>query len=245
MDTSFWTALNPNILQLETIKAMHGQCLYRLAVLATGASILRSNQNIDDAITDRNNRRHYNWAGSWRSKPIKQEDAELLKLIRVQVNYNESSPRVNGTGIFKIRIEEPYIQFYSRHEKPLLELANELKFGDNSHFHSIMRPINKDNEQFLLDGYTLRKNKVEWPYRILIRDGRYSSESKTQIANYLTNLGTDIKVPNGLWDQLSKGGWIWGGYVYVRDKNIATVLGMMDPRLVSKIEEFKTVESSG
>lgn len=220
---------------------MHGHYLYRLAIQVVGCSILRNNQDIEDAIHWRNNKhRDYNWGGSWRKKPIGNDDSNLLKIIKDQLVYNETSPRVNGHDLLKVRIEEPYIQFYSAQEQVLKDLASRLLYNNNLHFHSIMSPESVEKEKLILEGFTLRKNKVKWPYRILMRDGKYSLESKNQIASYLKNLGSDIKVPQGLWEQLEKGNWIWGGYIYVHDKNIATVLGMMDPRLIAKIEEFKS-----
>lgn len=241
MDISYWTGLNPNILKQETVKLMHGHYLYRLAIQVVGCSILRNNQDIEDAIHWRNNKhRDYNWGGSWRKKPIGNDDSNLLKIIKDQLVYNETSPRVNGHDLLKVRIEEPYIQFYSAQEQVLKDLASRLLYNNNLHFHSIMSPESVEKEKLILEGFTLRKNKVKWPYRILMRDGKYSLESKNQIASYLKNLGSDIKVPQGLWEQLEKGNWIWGGYIYVHDKNIATVLGMMDPRLIAKIEEFKS-----
>ena len=220
---------------------MHGHYLYRLAIQVVGCSILRNNQDIEDAIHWRNNKhRDYNWGGSWRKKPIGNDDSNLLKIIKDQLVYNETSPRVNGHELLKVRIEEPYIQFYSAQEQVLKDLAGRLLYSNNLHFHSIMSPESAEKEKLILEGFTLRKNKVKWPYRILMRDGKYSLENKNQIASYLKNLGSDIKVPQGLWSQLEKGNWIWGGYIYVHDKNIATVLGMMDPRLIAKIEEFKS-----
>jgi hypothetical protein len=242
MDISYWTGLNPNILQQETVKLMHGHYLYRLAIQVVGCSILRNNQDIEDAITWRNHKqRDYNWAGSWRKKPIGNDDSNLLKIIKESLIRNELESKANGHELLKIRIEEPYIQFYSSNEQVLKDLASQLVYGNNFHFYSIMWPESIEKEKLILDGFTLRKNKVKWPYRILMRDGKYSLENKGQIASYLKNLGDDIKVPKGLWEQLEKGAWIWGGYIYVYDKNIATVLGMMDPRLIAKIEEFKSL----
>jgi hypothetical protein len=243
MDTSYWTALNPNILRLDTIKLMHSRYVHRLAVRAVGCSILRNSQDVDAAIEFRNNNyKNYNWGGSWRRKPVTKEDASLLKLIGEQIHHEEMSPRVKGMETIKIRIEEPDVQFYASDEKSLIGIANKLKFGDNSHFISIMTPAQKEHEKFLLDGFTLRKTKVLWPYRVLFRDGKYSSETKAQIASYLRNLEDQIKVPRNLWEQLEKGAWIWGGYVYVHDKSLALMLGLIDGRLISKIEEFKVVE---
>jgi hypothetical protein len=175
-------------------------------------------------------------------KPVTKEDASLLKLIGEQIHHEEMSPRVKGMETIKIRIEEPDVQFYASDEKSLIGIANKLKFGDNRHFISIMTPAQKEHEKFLLDGFTLRKTKVLWPYRVLFRDGKYSSETKAQIVSYLKNLEDQVKVPRNLWEQLEKGAWIWGGYIYVHDKSLALMLGLIDGRLISKIEEFKVVE---
>lgn len=240
MDTSYWTALNPNIKFQKTSKAAYGHCVYRLSIHVVGASALRQNQNLNDAIAWRNNRaRDYNWGGSWRKKMVSKQDADLLALVKEQLDYNEMSVRIPNSGI-KVRIEEPTIHFYSRSELPLRNLAAKLSYGNNAHFVSLMRPENAEQERLMLDGFTLRKNKVEWSYRIVMRDGRYSQDTKDQVANYLTALGDQIKVPKGLWDQLNRGAWIWGGYIYAHDRNLSTMLSLIDARIVSKVEEFKS-----
>jgi hypothetical protein len=244
MDTSYWTALNPDIKFQDTLKVTYGHCLYRLSIHAVGASALRQNQNLSDAITWRNNRaRDYNWGGSWRKKLVTKEDADLLALIKEQIDYNEMYARIPKNGI-KVRIEEPNIHFYSRHELPLRGIAAKLSCRDNSHFVSLMRPASPEHEQIILDGFTIRKNKIEWPYRIIMRDGRYDESSKKQISNYLKALGDQIKVPRGLWEQLEKGGWIWGGYIYVHDRNLSTMLSLIDSRVVSRVEEFKSADTT-
>ena len=242
MDTSYWTALNPNIIQLDTVKLMHGKYIHRMAVRAVGCSILRHAQDVESAIESRNaNYKNYNWGGSWRRKPVTKEDATILKLIKEQIDHEEMSPRVRGMEQIKIRIEEPDVQFYSTDIKSLAAIANSLQYGDNSHFISIMTPADKSHEKYLRDGFVLRKTKISWPFRVLFRDGKYNQETKTQISNYLKNLGDHVKVPRNLWEQLERGAWIWGGYVYVQDKGLATMLGLIDGRLISKIEEFKVV----
>lgn len=244
MDTSYWTALNPDIKFQNTLKVAYGHCLYRLSVQAVGASALRQNQNLADAIAWRNNRaRDYNWGGSWRAKLVTKEDADLLTLIKEQIDYHEMSDRIPKSGI-KVRIEEPNIHFYCRNELPLRDLAKKLSCRNNSHFVSLMRPASVEHEKIMLDGFTIRNKKIEWPYRIIMRDGRYSESSKTQISNYLKALGDQIKVPNSLWEQLEKGAWIWGGYIYAHDRNLSTMLSLIDPRLVSRVEEFKSIDTT-
>ena len=244
MDTSYWTALNPDIQQLETRKLMHGKYCYRLAVFAVGCAILRQTNDIDRAIEFRNSSRSYNWAGSWRRSPITTGDADKLRHLRGVMTYADTALCLNDFPNVKIRVEEPHIQFYSTSPKELEQVARLLVYGDNSHFTSIMMPKDSDALDNLLNGYTLRKRNSEWPYRILFRDGRYSPETKATLRAYLSNLESEIKVPPNLWTQLDKPGWIWGGYVYVRDSGLATMLNMIDGRLVSKVEEYKTLDNS-
>jgi hypothetical protein len=118
-------------------------------VRAVGCSILRNQQDVDAAIEFRNaNYRNYNWGGSWRRKPVSKEDASLLKLIRERINIEDMSSRVKGLELFKVRIEEPDVQFYSRDEKSLMSIANDQKFGDNTHFVSIKAPAHQSHEKF-------------------------------------------------------------------------------------------------
>ena len=239
MDTSFWTALNPDIQFLQTRKAMHGRYIYRLVICSVGSSILRQQVDLDREIGFHNASRSYNWAGSWRKKPINARDSDLLRLVQSRLEYQEVGVRVEGPYDIKMRIEEPFVQFYTTDEKSLQWLAAQLTYDDNSHFVSIMRPATVDEAHLLSDGYILRTRKSEWRYRITFRDGRYSEETKNTIKTYLQNLDQEVKVPKNLWSQLDKPGWIWGGYVYVKDQGLATMLKMIDGRLVSKVEEFK------
>jgi hypothetical protein len=126
-------------------------------------------------------------------------------------------------------------------EEPLLRFAETIRFQDNTHFVSIMRPQSEFARKLILDGFVIRKNATEWPYRLVLRDGKYNSELKSQLAALLKNLGDEVKVPTALASQLGKGGWIWGGYVYFKDPQLSSVFGMMDPRLIGKVEEFRAV----
>jgi hypothetical protein len=245
MDILFWTALNPDIKQLETTKVMHRYYLHRLAIRAPGASMLRHDGDLDRQIEKRNNAASYNYGGSWRRNKLSDHDIELLKFVkeRIQeINNPEvpARPPLLGDPI-RVRIEDPNIQFYARSELVLKNLANTLRWKDDQHFVSIMSPTNAANEKFLLDGFVLRKREIQWPFRIVFRDGRYSAETKQQLLSYLTALGDQVRVPKGLSEQLTKGGWIWGGYIYVHDPHLQSMLALIDTRLVSKVEEFKSL----
>jgi hypothetical protein len=247
MDISFWTALHPSIQLLDTNRLLHGKYLYRLAVRAPGCSLLRSNGDLDQLAENRNAQtKNYNYGGSWNAPSrslVLPKDVVMLKRIRNCANQLIEGSR-GGIESFKMRLEEPTVQFYTSNEHELKLIAQSLSNSkDNTHLESIMMPRDDFSRSLLLDGYVLRKKPIEWTHRIMMRDGRYSMDTKTQLKNYLINLGDSIKVPKNLWSHLDKGGWIWGGYIYVKDPTLATVLGMIDTNLIAKIEEFKTMPS--
>ena len=220
---------------------MHRHYLYRLAIHAPGASMLRHDGDIDQLVEKRN--AAYNYGGSWHRRTLTSDNVDFLKFVKSRIQDHETTvtrtPVVSGD--IRMRIEDPNIQFYSRNDLALRNLANSLRWKDNSHFVSIMAPTNSANAKFLLDGFVLRKREIEWPYRIVFRDGRYSKETKQQLLNYFNALGDQIRVPKGLSEQLSKGGWIWGGYIYVHDPHLQSILTLIEPRLVAKVEEFKSL----
>jgi hypothetical protein len=218
---------------------MHGRYIYRLAISAVGSSILRTNRDLEKEVEFHNTSRSYNWAGSWRKKPISPGDSSLLQLIRSQLEYQEVGVRVKGPHDIKMRIEEPCVQFYALEEEPLKQLASALIHEHNGHLINVMRPANADDANMLSNGYILRTRPSEWQYRVTLRDGKYSEQTKNTIKSYLMNLDQEVKVPQNLWLQLDNSGWIWGGYIYVKDAGLATILKLIDSRLVSKVEEFK------
>ena len=237
MDLSYWTALRPDIKVVHTNRLMYSEYICRLEVRAPGCSILRDlDKDIDKAAAERNGlMRFANFGGSWRrnkSDALTSADTDLLKHIKKNL--------LNLTGM-KIRIEEPSMQFYAKGENDLKSLAHHLRWDDNKHFTNVMLPENEAGKQLIQDGYVLRKMAAEWPYRIVMRDGRYSDQTKQQLKTYLEQLGPDlVKVPESLWGHLDKGVWIWSGYVYVKDPDLASMFTMINPNLVAKIEEFRT-----
>ena len=236
MDTLFWTALNPKIRILDTVKMMYGQHLYRLEIQAEGASILRDLES--DIVTEVTNRnllaRTVNYGGSWRrNKPVSVDRIPLLEKIREVMLTNPGN---------KTRIEGDSLQFYTPDEVAIKKLARQMIYLDNSHISSIMRPTTPALADILRAGKVLRKNPPEYKYRLMIRDGRYSEESKENLLNWVDQMGDAVRIPVSLRENLEKGrhGYIWGGYIYVNDPRLEVMLRMIEPRLIGKIEEFHT-----
>jgi hypothetical protein len=234
MDTLFWTAFNPNIQLLETKKPMHGNCLYRLCIWANGSSLLRERDaDLVELVKMRNQSRRYNPGGSWRMpRQITSDDTELLQIVKQARDAISDS--------VKVRIEDPCVQFYSADPQPLQDLATQLAYRDNGHFYSWMRPANPTSHAVLLEGKVIRKRPPKFQYKVIIRDGKFSDQTRTGLKNWLGHQSADeVHAPRALMNMLSSNHrFIWGGYIYINDLRNATFLGMIDPNLVAKIEEF-------
>jgi hypothetical protein len=235
MDTLFWTAFNPDIRLLETRRPMHGKCLYRFTVSVHGSAVLRDrDHSLNELIDARNHRsRYYNSGGSWRNpRPIAPSDYTLLNIMR--------NARETLSDQIVVRIEEPNVSFYCADQGPLKDLALALQFNDNSHFTSWTAPADDESLKLLQDGKVIKLRPTKYKYKIVFRDGSYSDQTREGLIKWIEHQdSTEVGVPNNLTRSLSSNHrFIWGGYIYVNDPRHATILSMIDPRLVAKLEEF-------
>lgn len=245
MDTLYWTGLNPDIKFSHTTRMMYGQFLYKLSFEIPGSNLLRFKGDLNELVEQRN-RRSYNYGGSWRQpRPIDLRDRQLLALAKTVVDELSEEPDVAPRGgivqPIRVRIEEPNVHFYTTSVQDMVILSKKMLFDNNRHFAGVTHPADANSATLMKDGFVLRKKDFDWKFKVVLRDGRYSEDTKTQLANYLTELGSEVKVPLGLTRQLDRGGWIWGGYFYTNDPQLTTIVSLINPGLVSKIEEFKVV----
>lgn len=239
MDTLYWTGLNPNIKFLHSTRMMYGQFLYKLSYEVPGSNLLRIKGDLD-ALIEQRNLRSYNYGGSWRQlKRISHENHELLTLTKSVME--ELSDGSNSS--VRVRVEEPNIHFYTTSVQDMVDISKKMLAQDNSHLVSVTCPADSDSAKLMQDGFVLRKTEFEWKHKIVLRDGRYSDDTKQQLYNFLIGLGDEVKAPLGLLRQLEHGGWIWGGYFYTNDPQLTTIVSLINPRLVGKVEEFKVVPS--
>jgi hypothetical protein len=189
--------------------------------------------DLDELVKARNRAKNYNPGGSWRlSKTITQNDCELLQVIK--------QARDSLGENVKVRIEDPYVQFYSAEEQLLQNLAQQIQHKQNDHFFSWMCPADQQAQDVLLQGKVIRKRPLKYQYKVVIRDGKYSEQTRSGLKNWLQYQEKEhVHAPKALIHMLSSNHrFIWGGYIYVNDLRTATLIGLIDPGLVSKIEEF-------
>lgn len=234
-----WKNLIPNIKILPTQKLFFKQYLYKLELLAYGGQCITTQTPIDITLEFRKKTyRTINYGGSWGAKI----NANLINADLEWLQYLQSfkhDPRVK----FKIRVEEPNIQFYSSDEQELLDFVNNIDPKFKSYVVSITRPKNDEEQKLLESGKKIVKKSPAYRYKIAIRDGKYNLDVKQQVLNYLDNLGDLVRIPNHFRSEFTKSySNTWDCYIYSNDVNITTFMQLIDPYLIRTITEMASVE---
>ena len=112
------------------------------------------------------------------------------------------------------------------------------------HIESVSGPEDAAAESVLNSGAIIRKKDIGYRYKIIIRDGRYSSEDKHTLMTYLNNLGPDtVKVSSTGFEMLKKStGFVWNLYLYTNDPSIAMFLNLIRPGIVLNCHELVVIE---
>jgi hypothetical protein len=231
MDISFWNKLNPEVEFFNTAKQYFNQYLWKLIIHADGGRLILSNLSLEDALAHRKNMAiAYNYGGSWRPYRADQQ------LDKIDMSLLESIQNVKETLGNKIRtrIEEPHVQFYAKSEDTLKEISNLLE--PKSCIISVSGPENSKAEELLKSGAIIRNTKIEYKYKVIVRDGRYNPSVKSQLLQYLDNLGDEVKLSKTCRQMLSKTyPSVWAVFFYVNDPKLVTFINLIDPTLISNI----------
>jgi hypothetical protein len=240
MDLLFWTQLNPKIIYEPTRKQFYNKYLYRLVINCPGGRLIHDKSgNMHHALKMRiQHHRFLNRGGSWWASQNKELDnASVDQLENLQELFREFESDI------KIRIEEPTIQVYSNNKDTLKILANGI--NDKTQLEAIQFPKNSVQEALLKEGKILTKpsSKIQYKYKVMLRDGNYGANTKIQMLNYLDNLDGDAKVSKGTRDMLQAPfKYLWGCFIYVNDPGVLTFLNIICPNIVLNIHELAVAE---
>jgi hypothetical protein len=194
-------------------------------------------EKVEDRIQLRQSLRSYNYGGSWMNQHIQDQiqnasitQLEILRSIR------------NGYGdSVKMRIEEPWVQIYAEDIQTLQDIANRFPADLHKNFLSISFPESEEKKCQLEQGKILVKSidKIGYKYKVILKDGNYSSDVKQSIHDYLTSIGDEVKMSKGTRAMLTNGhNFVWGSFLYVNDPAILTMLALISPGMVGKIHEL-------
>jgi hypothetical protein len=246
MDPQFWTSLNPNIVCESTRKQFYSQYCYKLVVEAYGArSIIdaRPTTHIVNHISERKSKQ-YNYGGSWGGAGS-WAARQIAELNKADPTFLEELRSIkNGyCGKVRMRIEEPWIQIYTRDEQTLMDIATRLNYDSTiaGRILSVSTPDSPEHQKLLEEGHIIAapNSKQEYKYKIILRDGHYSKETKQLVVNYLKTMENEVKVSKANMTMLEGPlRYIWGCFVYTNDPAIMSMIGLIAPGMVGKIHEI-------
>lgn len=174
----------------------------------------------------------YNHGGSWRyDSGITQSKSvtriQLKDMIEVKLNYAND---------IRLRVEEPYISIYAETEELLYTIATTDLVNWKDKLVEVSRPEKIEDIEHLAQGAILVRRDSGYGYKITLRDGMYDRKDITALANYLENVGDDVKVSNGVWKMLRNHRMmLHGAYFYAKDQDISTMINLIIPGMLLKI----------
>ena len=235
MDIKFWTRCSPNITVEHTAKKYYNKYLYKIVVYCPAGRLIDSKGPMADALEHRKNiYKHINnsgWWGARQNRDINSADIYLLdrlRLIRKTVNN------------VKLRVEEPRVQIYAETEDELVNLILDHLQPFAKHIETLSGPADTHAEEILNSGAIIRKTDNGYSHKILLRDGRYGSQTKETILQYLDNLQKEtVSVPKSCRDMFTKStSYVWNCYFYTNDPSVTTFLNLIQPGIVSNCHEL-------
>ena len=233
MDTLYWSNLSLDVKFKETKKQFWGRYLWRMEIYADCADVaFEEDPQHAVAMLKYQAVNRSNFGGSWR-QPYFYNNANKYENVNYTLLGSIKTIKESLGDIVKIRVESDRMQFYAGSESELKQIAAIL--SDTTCIEAITGP--KAGTEQLLISNAIIAPKIPFKYKILLRDGNYNLELKTQILNLLESQ-EDIKITAGLRHNLNRP-WpgMWGAFFYANDLGITTMLNLMSPGIVGKIHE--------
>lgn len=238
MDSLYWNKLIPNIKIVPSTQLFYKQYVYRLELLAYAGKCITKPTSVEETLAYRKvTHRKINHGGSWNAritKNLKNADISWLKYLQ--------KFKQNNTNL-KIRVEEPYVQFYSEQENDLLEFARELPSKYKQYVTRISRPHSDQELDLILAGKKIVKKQPSYEFKICFRDGNYNHDVRCDVMSYLDSLGDLVRIPKHFREQFTKlYDTVWDCYIYSNDIKLVTFLQLINPNLIRTIIEMAVVD---
>lgn len=208
--------LNQSILTKETNKLFFDQYKYKIVLIVKTASWFRGNDldNVQHKLLTREKSNHNL---SW-----------VRNLTTADYNYtNKLLDAMKGYQNYEIRIETPYLSFYTNQEKYIEKLSS----IDSEKVKYVTMP--NSNTQSALDNHKVIVKKLDFDYKVHM--GRTTQDFSSFI-NWCEN-NPKIRMPKRVKRDLSKAHSWGGGHFYVKDEKSLFVVKMFVGSWISKVEE--------
>lgn len=236
MDSSFWTALNPNIRIKDTVRATYGNCLYRLAFRIGGAHLFRCDKTVDlsKAIIDHN----------LQVEPVRMSRYPVsLQVGRINEGNTKDLVRIRDCMLalpdsVNVRIEGQTVSLHSPNEQVLQDFARNPYV--RRYIIEVTRPRDEEKKQLLLTGKILRKRKIQYRWRVRFKDGIVDHDTKSRLCSWISQ--QDKQVVSSSTKVLGRlagiGTYIYDVYLDVDDERMITLLSLTYGSMIARIEEF-------
>lgn len=232
-----WTTDFPNIKFGTTTKQYFNQYCFKLVLFSPGGrSIYNKSVSIEKSLEIRQHiSKSYNYGGSWRaggaSRYLNLADADLLNYIK--------NKKTELKNIIKIRVEEPFVTIYADSEDLLYRFAQGMPAKSVEKAELVAGPDSQSAMELLKTGAILLTKPNFYQFKITLRDGRYSMETKTNLYSYLKQLGEEVSLPDGPRSHLVRNSqWMYNVYFYCNDEKLVTVLNLIEPNIVRTINSL-------
>jgi hypothetical protein len=225
---------------MPTTKMFYGKYLCRISFTVKGAPFIRTVYfSASTSYPRQTATRLYNWA-KWNYRPDwKDENEAVATLAKLQL-VNQTLSAVEN---IKHRIERDSISIYFNSINDLEKL-----FVPNSGFEltdisSMQIPKNKEHVKLLSNNYTIHPTN-RFHFKVWYHSPRITDSTKQQLLTFFNQQSNEeFKVNFRLTYYLKiNRPYIPAGYFYARDDQYLTMINLIAPGFITKVEKIKQID---
>lgn len=176
---------------------------------------------------------NYSTSQHYRAKAMgklsQRDDTSLYKIRQHISTFDQKTT--------KLVLEKDKIHFYTVTDGELTNFLDFVKWPILGEINKIFTPSNDVAKTKLEENLILVSKPPKFKYKVLVTDGKYTVQEKTNIMTYLANFPDDVYMARTLKHLLNFDGdrYLSAGKFYVNDLSLLSFLKIISPRFVNKI----------
>lgn len=221
MDLSHWHKTFPNLPIQETRSKYYGKFLHKLVYKVPGSNFFCSVRQLSDL----------------RLRLARAYEKILPDRLEMCETFFEFY--LARTSDYRIRIENNVMCIFHNDLDHLYNLATDKFKKYKTSLKYLTTVFDTDSFQALEAGKCIMKTSNGYSHKVIIRSGFYRNQTENlALAQYLKNLGDEVKVSDNLFKELTSYKYIQSRYFYIKDPAIASMLMLIKPRFIKSIQEI-------